>query len=357
LQIGNYPPFTTDGSGGAVFAWYGTSPLQCYAQHVLSNGVEAFPHNGVAGSTNSAQVRVNPSASYDAASGSTFLFWTEQNTGQSQCGLSGQRFDSAGNRQWTDHGTSLIPVGSPEIRQVKTLVSGAGAFVFWTHIPSFGNDTMHGAHVDGAGAYDIGPFDVASTSSVKSRLAARAGTSGQMILAWSDQRTDGGDILAQNINSDGSLGAGAGALGASYCFGVSCPCGNNDPSAGCANYTGAGASLSASGSASISADDLVLEASGVTSGPGLYFQGDNAINGGNGTSFGDGMRCAGGSIVRLQVRFSSGGASQTTLSISTKGGVSAGQLKRYQYWYRDTDGSPCGSNFNLSTGLELVWEA
>ena len=101
LQFGNFPPFIPDGSGGAVFAWYGTSPLQVYAQHVLSGGTEAFPHNGVAGSTNTARVRVDPSVAYDGSSGSTYLFWTEQNTGQSLHGLSGQTgFDVEVSRTW-----------------------------------------------------------------------------------------------------------------------------------------------------------------------------------------------------------------------------------------------------------------
>jgi hypothetical protein len=357
LQIGNYPPFKHDGSGGAVFAWYGTSPLQCYAQHILSNGVEAFPHNGVSGSTNGAQVRVDPSVDYDAATGSTYLFWTEQSSGQSQCGLSGQKFDSAGVRQWSAQGTMLIPVSSPEIRQVKTQVSGAGAFVFWTHIPSFGNNTLHGAHVDASGAYDNGPFEVSSVPSVKSRLDAEIGATGQVLLAWSDQRTDGGDILAQNINPDGSLGSSE--PGAPYCFGVGCPCGNDDALAGCANDTGSGASLGASGSASTSADSLVLSASGLTVGPGLFFQGNNAVNSGAGNPFGDGLRCAGGNVVRLEVQFANAGngfQAQSSISISSKGGVSAGQTKRYQYWYRDSGSSPCGSLFNLSNGYELVWQ-
>jgi hypothetical protein len=357
LQIGNYPPFKHDGAGGAVFAWYGTSPLQCYAQHVLSNGVEAFPHNGVSGSTNGAQVRVDPSADYDAATGSTYLFWTEQSSGQSQCGLSGQKFDSAGVRQWSAQGATLIPVSSPEIRQVKTQVSGAGAFVFWTHIPSFGNNTLHGAHVDAGGAYDNGPFEVSSVPSVKSRLAVSSASDGQMLLAWSDQRVDGGDILAQNVNPDGSLGSSS--LGLPYCFGVGCPCGNDDSIAGCLNDTGSGAALSAAGSASVAAGDLVLTATQLTPGPGLFFQGDNAVNSGVGNLFGDGLRCAGGSVVRLEVLFANSGngfTTQSTISIASAGGVSAGETKRYQYWYRDSGGSPCGVGFNLTNGFELVWQ-
>ena len=47
LQFGNFPYFILDGSGGAVFAWYTSSPLlQVYAQHIRADGSAAFPQNG-----------------------------------------------------------------------------------------------------------------------------------------------------------------------------------------------------------------------------------------------------------------------------------------------------------------------
>jgi hypothetical protein len=84
----------------------------------------------------------------------------------------------------------------------------------------------------------------------------------------------------------------------------------------------------------------------------------NAVNGGNGNTFGDGLRCVGGSVVRLQVRTASAaGGSATTVDIASAGGVSAGDLLRYQLWYRDSVTTPCGSGYNLSNGIELTWGA
>ena len=163
-----------------------------------------------------------------------------------------------------------------------------------------------------------------------------------------------------------SSGASGGALGTPFCEGVggACPCGNDNDgslgSAGCSNGSSAGGcALSASGSTSIGAADLVLEAAGmVPSQPGLFFQGNNAINGGLGNTFGDGLRCAGGAVIRLQVLFAaSDGTASTSIDISGKGGCSVGDVKRYQLWSRDPVTSICGSAFNLSNGLEVTWGA
>ena len=148
--------------------------------------------------------------------------------------------------------------------------------------------------------------------------------------------------------------------GASYCYGdeFSCPCANGgNGGSGCANSNSMGGTLSASGSASVSTDDLTLSFSGGLSGqPCLFFQGDNKINGGDGVIFGDGLRCAGGNVVRLQVRIpDANGEADTTIALASKGGVSAGDVRQYQGWYRD-NGLSCGSNFNTTNGYSIHWE-
>lgn len=154
-----------------------------------------------------------------------------------------------------------------------------------------------------------------------------------------------------------------------FCFGdpgagTPCPCGNDNdgtvPGSGCANgvFT-SGAQLSGSGIASVSADTLVLSTTGLEqNNSGLYFQADNDLS--PGSAWGDGLRCAGGNLKRLQVRFAdAAGHSGTTIGISTKvGNVAPGDTKRYQCWYRTTVNPPCGAglnDFNSSNGLEITW--
>src|SRR5256885_1187313 len=100
-----------------------------------------------------------------------------------------------------------------------------------------------------------------------------------------------------------ALSAGASTEpGTPFCIGdgapdhVACPCHNNSTSVdevGCLNSLGIGARLRASGTASVSNDTMTLLGSQMPSdSAGLYFQGTMEQGGGNGTQFGDGLRCA-----------------------------------------------------------------
>ena len=42
-------------------------------------------------------------------------------------------------------------------------------------------------------------------------------------------------------------------------------------------------------------------------------------------------------------------------NLVVKGGVAAGDTKRYQLWYRNPFTTPCGAGFNLSNGIEMVF--
>lgn len=158
--------------------------------------------------------------------------------------------------------------------------------------------------------------------------------------------------------------------GITYCnadgSATACACGNdNDGSAGVAgcamaagsgcNNPGGGVALRAMGSRSITTNDAVLMASGCESfQPGLFFRGDDAVNGGSGITFGDGLRCANGNEIRLEVVFAdASGNSNSTTSLSS--GLVAGDVRRFQYWTRNPGCSPCGNLFTLSNGYEITF--
>lgn len=152
-------------------------------------------------------------------------------------------------------------------------------------------------------------------------------------------------------------------VGSAFCFGdgsgASCPCGNVGANGhGCANSSGAsGARMVGIGSSIAANGDLVLAVSDLPATiPGLFFQGEQNVNGGLGATFGDGLRCAGGPVVRLQVAISDGsGNAQSSVDLASVGGVLPGDSRTYQFWYRDPNGSPCNGEFNTTNGLALTW--
>ena len=207
LQFGEFPYFIPDGSGGAVFSWYTSSPaLQCFAQHIRADGSEAFPHNGSAGSTNTSNVRVSPSVSYRAASDETFLFWTEEDSTQTFNGVYGQKFNGKGARKWGDTGLVVVPLGSDQQMFVENVQIGCGALVFWVDAPGYGSGTIQATRLDGRGKVVCAQFPVSSAPANKSKLSADIAHSGLAAVAWADDRIGNNAIYIQNVNRDCTLG-------------------------------------------------------------------------------------------------------------------------------------------------------
>lgn len=150
-----------------------------------------------------------------------------------------------------------------------------------------------------------------------------------------------------------------------FCRGIRCPCGNVDPQRGCANLgfdndPSTGAELSASGSPSIAADDLVMTIDGVGAGEfGLLAVGESAGS----ATVGDGQLCLGGTLVRYPIfQVSAAGTASvgpgTIVSFAASmpiGNPSVGQTWYFQSFYRDP-GGPCSTNFNFTNALAVTWE-
>ena len=207
LQFGNFPYFVYDGNGGAVFAWYTSIPtLQCFAQHIRSDGSEAYPHNGVAGSGNTINVRVSPAAAYNKATDEVFMFWTEEDSNQVLNGVYGQKFNSTGTLEWGADGLSIVPLGADQQIFVSTVQVGSGALVFWVDMQSFGSSTIQATRLEDSGATVCPQFPVSSVLADKSRLVAAIAPSNIAAVAFEDDRTGNNGIYIQNVNPDCSLG-------------------------------------------------------------------------------------------------------------------------------------------------------
>lgn len=152
---------------------------------------------------------------------------------------------------------------------------------------------------------------------------------------------------------------------------ISCPCGNPPlvPGAGCDNSAASGgARLSASGAAYLANDQLLFTTSGEkASATSIVLQGNALLAGG--AVFGQGVRCAGGTLRRLYTKTAVGGSIQAPdlaggdPSVSVRSAVlgdpiAAGERRWYLVYYRDPSvlgGCPATSTFNATQTGEVRW--
>jgi hypothetical protein len=121
---------------------------------------------------------------------------------------------------------------------------------------------------------------------------------------------------------------------------------------GAPNSTGAGAAIGYAGSSSIGANDLVLK---VASAPaqklGLFFYGNQQVPA---IPFGNGVRCVGGTIVRLPaISTSAAGAAQQSFPYGSSQ-VNPGSTWGFQFWYRDPGAGGAGFNASNAISFEFV---
>jgi hypothetical protein len=206
LQYGAYPEFISDENGGAFFTWYGTSPLQCFATHVNSNGdIWESGQVQVASGFGSTQ-SVNPTAVVD---GDSFVvFFRTLDSSQNNDGVSAQRFSADGNRLWGAGGITIEPISSsPQYGSFAAGITGEGAILCFGEAPSWGLDVINATclNVKGASVWSPTIVAISSTPSSISRIALDT-TGDGIVLAWQDDRSGANDIYGQRVNADGTLG-------------------------------------------------------------------------------------------------------------------------------------------------------
>ena len=161
---------------------------------------------------------------------------------------------------------------------------------------------------------------------------------------------------------------------------MACVCNNpNGAGSGCGNTGGPGATISAAGTASLASDatdpgSMTLTGAGMFSGTScIFLQGDGFVAAG--APFFSGVRCVGGSLIRLYVKTGLAPSGMMTapvtgdLSISNRSAaqvpsqpISPGTLRYYQIYYRDPQANPGGAcpavnGANVTTAFQILWNS
>lgn len=199
-------------NGSILFTWYGNdqgSHFNCWVQYMENTGDLLMPANGVVVSTSMQRNHMYPTATYLEMPQEIVVFYSEQDLSQNQRGLYAQKFDLNGNRKWTDDGKELIALSNNDISlPMSGGVDNKAICVY--QVVEFGsiNSIVQATMLDVYGNYvwedefiDMCTYQSSKLHAVMSKYAF-----GQWIAVWEDERNDGGDIYAQNIQPDGTLG-------------------------------------------------------------------------------------------------------------------------------------------------------
>ena len=126
-----------------------------------------------------------------------------------------------------------------------------------------------------------------------------------------------------------------------------CPCGNGAGAGeGCAHSGGFGARLASTGSTSVAAANLTLDAVQLPANkPGLFFAGMQPIA----ATLGDGLLCVAPQY-RSVAMFSGAAGAFSLTDVAAKLMAQAGDVFYAQAWFRDPTG-PCGTAISTSAGL------
>ncbi len=201
----------SDGNGGAFIVWHrdNGSYFDGYVQRVTETGTLTFPANGLAISLSTGTHQIDPVITFNEDAEELFAVWREHDFNQNNRGISGQKISLNGTRLWGDMGKVIVPMQGGEKAGLNLAADGNEPIITFFDTPSGATYYLVKAirlNNSGDPVWAGGEAPVSLVASSKMHNEATDFMNGQLIIVWADARNDGGDIYAQNLKADGSLG-------------------------------------------------------------------------------------------------------------------------------------------------------
>lgn len=213
--ISYIPTLVSDGQNGAVYTWVddrdANARQSAWVQRFNSSGVAQFPKNGSEASALSTNNHFLPSSTYCISTGETYTFWTETNGGQTVVGgLYGQKFNSSGTQQWGSSGKEFKSLDNNQLSFISAYSKDTNVVVTYTELLFGSADYLVKAMATGPSSeFHWAGNIITCASYLSNKIRRQTGfdqNSGMAVMTWSDNRSGSGDILAQNLNADGTMG-------------------------------------------------------------------------------------------------------------------------------------------------------
>ena len=219
------PRIVTDGSGGAIVAWFesrGATSNDLYAQHVLASGLvdPAWPVDGRAVCT-APGLQSYPQMVSDGAAGAILAWRDNRGAGFDIYAL---RVLASGvvDPAWPVDGRALCTAANDQFSPQLVSDGASGAIVAWRDARSGSFYDIYAQHVLASGLADPAwPADgraVCTAASYQQNPQLVADGSGGAIVAWEDERNGSTfDLYAQHLLASGAVDPAWPADGRAVC--------------------------------------------------------------------------------------------------------------------------------------------
>ncbi len=202
-----------DDNGGFYIAWHDDRDndnfSEIYIQHIDSEGNASFDDNGIQITTNSTNNHFEPKLKFMGEY--IITVWNETDANQNQRGIYAQKISLNGELLWGENGKEILPLSS-----LVTVLSDIQKLnddfvIYYYQNPSATNDYIYAQRLNENGDNVwINPVTTISNyDSEKLHIDTSVFDNNQQsVIVWEDRRVDdSGDIYAQNLLYDGSIGS------------------------------------------------------------------------------------------------------------------------------------------------------
>lgn len=203
-----------DGAGGVILAWadYRSGDLDIYAQRCGADGVAQWGANGRAVCT-IASSQTGPELVSDGSQGAV-LAWYDFRNGNTD--LYAQRVNSAGTALWTTNGVAAVAASGTQAYLTMVTDGAGGAIVAWEDQRALAESDVYAQRLgsNGIAQWTANGVAVSTAAFSQAGVTLAADGRGGAVAVWADQRVvaNGFDIYAQRLDRFGQLGDPAATL-------------------------------------------------------------------------------------------------------------------------------------------------
>jgi hypothetical protein len=196
------PTIIMDGSGGAIISWRDGRTIApgFYTQRINASGATQWTADGVAVTTAASPVN-NASITSDGNGGAIFA-WQDSRSGLD---IYAQYINGSGAFQWAINGVAISTAANNQQTQDIVSDGSGGAIITWSDSRSASSSDVYAQRINSGGVvqWTADGVVISATTSHQDSPTLISDAIGGAIITWRDNRTGLYDVYAQRINSSG----------------------------------------------------------------------------------------------------------------------------------------------------------